>query len=303
MVRGRRMRHAYLIIAHNNFPMLERQLRFLDSENADFFIHIDARVENFDFDHFRAVPKKSSVTFVKRQKISWGHHSMIWVELELLRAATAGKYDYYHLLSGVDAPLKTREYIEAYFERSPGTNYVHFQDEKISVSYDGRARFYYPFQRFNKRNFLPLILLRKLSTGTQLLLHMDRTRKYGADWVFQKGGQWFSITHELAAYVLENEKLIRRMFFQSFCGDEVFLQTLVINSPHFRATVPPGYFGHDYKNSLRYIDWQRGEPYTFRDEDLEELLHTGEDYLFARKFDYKNAPTVVDALFEHYSYS
>lgn len=31
------MRHAWLIITHGNFEILEKQLRFLDSENADFF--------------------------------------------------------------------------------------------------------------------------------------------------------------------------------------------------------------------------------------------------------------------------
>ena len=38
----RPLRHAYMIITHGNFPILEKQLRFLDSGNADFFIHVDA---------------------------------------------------------------------------------------------------------------------------------------------------------------------------------------------------------------------------------------------------------------------
>ena len=98
------LRHAWLIMAHGNFPILEKQLRFLDSENADFFIHIDAKVKDFDFDAFRAIPKKSSVTFTDRIRVSWGHESQIHAELILLRAALPGHYDYYHLLSGVDVP-------------------------------------------------------------------------------------------------------------------------------------------------------------------------------------------------------
>ena len=39
------MRHAWLILTHGNFEILEKQLRFLDSENADFFIHVDAKAE------------------------------------------------------------------------------------------------------------------------------------------------------------------------------------------------------------------------------------------------------------------
>ena len=66
------MRHAWLIIAHGNFEILEKQLRFLDSENADFFIHVDARVKDFDFAHVRSIPRKSRVTFLDRKPISWG---------------------------------------------------------------------------------------------------------------------------------------------------------------------------------------------------------------------------------------
>ena len=34
---------------------------------------------------------------------------MVEAELSLLRAAVPGKYDYYHLLSGVDVPIKSRD--------------------------------------------------------------------------------------------------------------------------------------------------------------------------------------------------
>jgi len=54
------MRHAWLILTHGNFEILEKQLRFLDSENADFYIHADAKAA-FDPERFRAVPKKCHV--------------------------------------------------------------------------------------------------------------------------------------------------------------------------------------------------------------------------------------------------
>ena len=81
------MRHAWLIITHGNFEILEKQLRFLDSENADFFIHVDARVKDFDFAHVRSIPRKSRVTFLERKPISWGHFSQVDCELRLLCAA------------------------------------------------------------------------------------------------------------------------------------------------------------------------------------------------------------------------
>ena len=192
------MRHAWLIITHGNFEILEKQLRFLDSENADFFIHVDARVKDFDFAHVRSIPRKSRVTFLDRKPISWGHFSQVDCELRLLCAAVPGGYDYYHLLSGVDVPVKTRAYIENYFTRAPGRNYVSFLSPEISRTDLYRVRFYYPLQRYNIRKPAVRRTLRNLSAALQLGFGVDRTRRRPDGFVFQKGAQWFSITYAVS---------------------------------------------------------------------------------------------------------
>ena len=295
----KRLRHAYLIITHGSFPILEKQLRFLDSENADFFIHLDTHVKDFDFDYYRSIPKHSSVTFVDRIRISWGHYSLAECEMILLKAAVMGQYDYYHLLSGVDVPVKSRSYIESYFLRAPGRNYINYQMPVLSRDYADRVRFSYPFQRWNIRNRVIRTGIRLTSNAVQRVLGVDRTRKYDPGFVFQKGTQWFSITHELAAYLLAHEEEIREKFHSTFCSDEMFLHSLVVNSP-FRDTLPPGDFQNDYACCLRYIDWTRGKPYVFTDADYEELISTGPDHLFARKFDCVRNGDLVDRLFAHF---
>ena len=292
------MRHAWLILTHGNFAILEKQLRFLDSENADFFIHVDAKAD-FDEERFSAVTERSRVTFVPRRRISWGHFAIAEAELELLRAAAPGRYDYYHLLSGVDVPVKPRAYIEEYFTRAPGTNYVNFLAPEISRADLYRVMFYYPMQRYNIRKPAVRRALRNFSAAVQLGFGVDRTRRLPDGFAFQKGAQWFSITHALAAYLLEKEDEICRIFSDTYCPDEMFVQTEIINSP-FRDTLPENAFCNDYASCLRYVDWKRGNPYTFTDADLAELLSTPETALFARKFDYRSAPAVVDALFDHF---
>lgn len=292
------MRHAWLILTHGNFEILEKQLRFLDSETADFFIHVDAKTD-FDEERFLAIPKNSRVTFVPRRRISWGHFAIAEAELALLRAAVPGGYDYYHLLSGVDVPVKSRAYIEEYFTRAPGTNYVNFLAPEISRADLYRVKFYYPMQRCNIRKPAIRRALRNCSAAVQLGFGVDRTRRLPDGFMFQKGAQWFSITHALAAYLLEKENEIRSIFSDTYCPDEMFVQTEIVNSP-FRDTLPENAFRNDYASCLRYIDWERGNPYTFTDADLAELLSTPETALFARKFDYRSAPAVVDALFDHF---
>ena len=293
------MRHAWLILTHGNFEILEKQLRFLDSENADIFIHLDAKVRDFDFARFSAVPESSRVTFVDRVSISWGHFSMVDAELKLLSAAVPGGYDYYHLISGVDVPLKSRDYIEEYFTRAPGRNYVSFLAPEISRSNLYRVMFYYPMQRCNIRKPSVRRALRNLTGAVQLSLGVDRTRRLPDGFAFQKGSQWFSITHALAAYLLEKEPEIREIFADTYCPDEMFVQTEIVNSP-FRETLPETAFQNDHASCLRYIDWQRGNPYTFRNTDLDELLAAPETALFARKFDYRSDRDVVDALFDRF---
>ena len=294
------LRHAYLIITHGNFPILERQLSFLDSENADFFIHVDASVQDFDFEKYRRIPRYSGVTFVDRLRISWGHYSLTECELRLLRAAAPGHYDYYHLLSGVDVPVKSREYIERYFSRQSGINYINLERPQISRRNLNRVKYYYPFQKWNIRNVFLRRSIRELTALVQRLAGVDRTKKAPAGFQFQKATEWFSITDALAQYVLTKEDLIRELFEDTFCSDEMFLPSVAVNSP-FRDTIPPADPQCRHKNCCRYIDWDRGSPYTFTEADYDELISTGPDYLFARKFDYAAAPELVDRLFRHFS--
>ena len=114
--------------------------------------------------------------------------------------------------------------------------------------------------------------------------------------MFQKGTNWFDITDGLARYVLSQKDTIRKMYRSTCCADEIFLQTIVMNS-RFVNTLTPYAFDDDFRACCRYIDWKRGNPYTFGNGDFDELASAGPDHLFARKFDYSAAPEVVDRLF------
>jgi hypothetical protein len=79
--------------------------------------------------------------------------------------------------------------------------------------------------------------------------------------------------------VLSREFDIRRLFHHTLCPDEIFLQTIIWNSP-FRERL----FNTDdaQYGSMRAIDWQRGNPYIWQKTDMDYLI--GSPYLFARKF-------------------
>lgn len=71
------MRHAHMIIAHNQFDLLERLITCLDNPNNDIYIHIDSKVKSFDFARFLQLTKYSTVEFTERVSVSWGGYSQI----------------------------------------------------------------------------------------------------------------------------------------------------------------------------------------------------------------------------------
>lgn len=66
-------KHAYLIMTHGNFKILEKQLRLLDGKGNDIFIHVDKKVKDFDFNYFSGICQVACVQFVKKRiNVKWG---------------------------------------------------------------------------------------------------------------------------------------------------------------------------------------------------------------------------------------
>ena len=104
--------HAYLIIAHDQFDLLESLLKCIDDERNDIYIHIDSH-SKLDIGRIQNVLQNSRVEFVPRIHIRWGGFDMVRCEYELLEAAfeSGRKYDYVRLISGADLPLKNQDEI------------------------------------------------------------------------------------------------------------------------------------------------------------------------------------------------
>ena len=60
------LKHAYLIMAHNQWAILAKLIRLLDDENNDIYLHIDKKVKSFPKDSIIASVSKSRLFFTKR---------------------------------------------------------------------------------------------------------------------------------------------------------------------------------------------------------------------------------------------
>ena len=76
----------------------------------------------------------------------------------------------------------------------------------------------------------------------------------------------------------------------------MFLQTILSNS-EFKDNLFYQKNDDNYIANMRYIDWNRGKPYVFREGDLEELKRA--PHLFARKFDEKISGGLIDEVFNY----
>ena len=294
-------KHAYLIMAHNNFDFLKKELLLLDDERNDIFIHVDKKAKDINMTSVIENIKKSKVYFIPRRKIKWAGYSGIQCELELLRSAIKeGQYAYYHLLSGADLPLKSQDEIHEFFFQHQGKEFVSFDRKTPRLEDLNRAKRYYFIQEIYGRNrknpiLLALFILDKISIKAQKVLNVNRFRKeQGLQ--LQKGPNWFSITHELALYVLKKEPWIKRYFSYTRSGDEVFLQTIVNNSK-FKERLYQDGLTKNNNACLRKIDWGRGKPYVWRVQDYEELINSG--CLFARKFDPGVDEKIINMLYDN----
>ena len=259
-------KHAYLIIAHKDPLVLKNLVALLDDERSDIFIHVDAK-SHLDGGSVKA--SSSRLFFVPRMNVQWGGESMVACEMNLLKAAVMkGRYQYYHLLSGQDLPIKDQDYINQFFDRNLGTEYFDVWPFKYRQSQrtenilltDGSDCSEYAY------------LLDDLSLIRQKECNFKRKRD--SRYPHYAGSSWFSITHGAACHLIASEPEIVKYFYKGYAADEVFLQTLLMNSD----------FSRRLGGSVRYIKgFNDAHPFTIRCRDIPDVRATG--CLFARKFD------------------
>lgn len=275
-------RHAYLVIAHHEAEVLRCQLRLLDYPGNDIYLHIDAHAVDMRSAFAKWRPRHAGYQLVERPlHAGWGGYNMVRVEMMLLRLAhVQGPYARYHVLSGVDLPIKSQQAIHAFFAAHPHREYVSFwTTPEHNRDLRRKVRYYYLFNEHlkDKHSWKHRLTtpVRKISLVIQKALFLRRRGK--RDW--RKGSVWVSITEDFCAYLVSRMPQVLALYRYLLCADEIFLQTELWNSP-FRERVELS--GSLEEESMRLIDWQRGYPYVWKYEDVDELRQSS--CLFARKF-------------------
>jgi len=286
------MKIAYLILAHHQPRQLYRLVNTLNTEHVSFFIYVDRKA---DISKFNCFDYGDNVTFIKKRiSVNRFGYSQPTVMMDLVRTAhSSNDFDYYIFLSGNDYPIKDNNYISDYLEKNYPINYINFYPLVGTADYADNIKHY---------NFVDL--LRNSPKFLNLPIRLIRfvlnkifpSRTFVEGMIPYRGSTSWCLNRETIKYIVEylessKSKQFIKYFKTIWGSDEIFFQTLVLNSPFATQC---RYYDRDIINSstfmknenkayLHYIDWSRDreDPAILDKRDF-ELLKSSEK-LFARK--------------------
>jgi hypothetical protein len=280
---------AYLILAHANPVHLSRLVTALGDDHP-IFIHLDAKT---DISGFGSIGGPSAHWSRRRSRVYWGEYSMVEAILTLISDALASpvKSDYYILLSGADYPLKSARYIDAFFARNAGVEFISLAaipSREAGLPLSKVNRFAMPSDR---------PLLQWLARASSRFgyerdhhRHLRSMQPYG-------GSTWWALTREACEYILEfaeENEWFCEFFRHTYSSDETFFHTILGNSK----------FAPAVRRSLMFDDWSAGgrHPEIITEAHLELFEKTDEvtledafgpgELLYARKFTDESAAIV-----------
>lgn len=285
------MRHAYLILCHSEFDLLRTLVSALDDNRNDIFIHVDKKVKILP----EVYTSFSKVYFVEnRIDVRWGDVSVVEAEYELFELAQkTGHYTYFHLMSGVDLPLKSQDDIHDFFSVNSGLEFIGFNQDDYSLSLDRKVNRFHLFAKDFRYDHSIIGFVKKALRAFCLRFQLLFNIRRNVQIEFKKGTQWVSVTGEFVEMILSHKQDVFRIYQNTFCADEIFVQTLCWNSD-FRSSV------YDMNNesigAQRKIGWENNVISDWEVKDFDVLVKS--NLLFARKFSTQDL-AIVDMIVSH----
>ena len=278
------VKHAYLIMAHESPLLLQRLLKALDDERNDIYVHIDSK---WSLDVHNLNTKESSLYILpERIKVNWGDVSQVEAQLLLIgEMLQHGPYQYCHLLSGSDFPIKSQNYIHRQCKQLAGKEFIGYaRGRELDIELSRKVRHYHLYSESFRGGGLLQRAIRYSFLCMQYGLGYERNKHIE----FKKGSVLCSITYDFAQYVYDQKDAILKIYNHTFCADEIFLQTACWNSP-FREEIYR--LDDEFAGCFRYIKWKNNTIQPICKSDIKDMISS--EKWFARKFSEKQL-NVVD---------
>lgn len=201
-------------------------------------------------------------------------------------------FDYLIFMSEQDYPIKPKSEIFATLGQNPSMSYLHnyaLPNDQLAGGGKDRYERYHP--AFVARVFKDRRIERRIESFLSRILKIKRIFPLGLE--PHAGSGWCCLTDECARYIddfVEANPGYIRFFKHVWAPDEMFFHTIVMNS-HLKNKV--------VNDNLFYIVWGRpgGQPALMTTRDYDQLISS--HALFARKFDMRTNPEIMDLLDEY----
>ena len=298
------MKLAYLILAHRYPEQLLRLIESRNTENTVFFIHINKMTDAQTYDQFvKAFSHLPNVRFIKRNVIYMFDFGHTQASLQGIKEIIESQvyFDYLVLGTGQDYSIKSHRYIEKFFQENLGKIYLDYMDNTVIT--DGL----WPTRSADNINYWHVRLgkLRFLFFGSLNLTSHNRycnanktwykileffwsklmplfpfKRKFPEGFTPYRGSAYWCFPRDCVEYIYDfvkkNPSFVN--YFRYVDGpDEMFFQTVLLNSPLKERIVNDNLFFIDFENP------NPTRPRVFEKCDFERLANSPK--LFARKFD------------------
>jgi hypothetical protein len=280
------VRIAYIVLAHTLPRQLRRLVDRLDGDHAVFLVHVDKHAPSDLYaDTLRELAVHPRVTLVSRRSSRRTTFGQVSAPLDALAALVrrGDRFDFAILLSGQDYPLKPQAALRGFLADERRRCYLH------AFPIEDPERSEWPEEAtFRYRHWHVRVGQRRWSVPLNRRLP-GRREPFG-------GSAYWALPRDAVECVLdtvEREPRLVRFFEHTFCPDEMFFQTILLNSSlreRVTTLAAPDCYG------LHFIDWRpnRDRPETLDSSTLPRLQAT--PAFFARKFDATVDEAVLDAI-------
>lgn len=289
------MKQAILITTYKDFEQLIELINEFD-DTFNIYIHIDKKSE-VSLKNYKKLKNINNVKYLGNDfKVNWGGVNHLKAYLRLSEIALSDKENsFFHLITGQDYPIKNSDYFKSITKKTKCNYLEHFKipSERWSGGGIDRLENFNLYDTFNAKKSLKWInLIIRFQKKTN---YKRPISKYLGE--LHGGSTYWSLTREVLQYVLDfkaKNKKIFKSFNYTFCAEEIYFQTVIMNSPYYDKVV---------NDSARFIDWESGKggyPAFLDETDFQDIINS--DKLFVRKID-RNRNKLFQMLKDHNSIS
>jgi hypothetical protein len=285
---------CYIILAHTGPDQVGRLIAALAGPRSSVIVHVDRRIDEAPFRRACGGSAAGEVVFNPRRSASaWARYGLVEAALSSLELALT-RFDFSHalLLSGQDYPITTAAAREEFFLAAAENSYLSWSPGEAGPPPDRsrNERWYWDGDLHRLQTRYYWIADRSVPLPNRWLPFFPPTRLPAGLQPFQ-GSQWWNLHRDAAEYCVRhvrgNPRLVR-FYRRTLIPDEFVFPMTLLNSPHAERII---------NEDLRFMSWELDHPKVLGPSDMEAAL-TPSVKLFARKFDERRTPGLLDLLDE-----